>query len=93
MPPDLIHGGLLIGELIARYEKRGLRIAAMKLATVTEPQAREHYAEHVDKGFFPGLLSFITSGPSVQMIVEGPEAVQVVRDTNGALRRSRRLVA
>ena len=83
LKPDAVQRGL-IGELLARYEKRGLRIAAMKLATVTEAQAREHYAEHVNKGFFPGLLGFITSGPSVQLIVEGPEAVQIVRDTNGA---------
>ncbi len=83
LKPDAVQRGL-IGEILTRYEKRGLRIAAMKLATVTEAQAREHYAEHVEKGFFPGLLSFITSGPSVQLILEGPEAIQVIRDTNGA---------
>jgi nucleoside-diphosphate kinase len=83
LKPDAVQRGL-IGDILARYEKRGLRIAALKLATITEAQAREHYAEHVEKGFFPGLLSFITSGPSVQLILEGPNAIAIVRDTNGA---------
>jgi nucleoside-diphosphate kinase len=83
LKPDAVQRGL-IGDILARYEKRGLRIAALKLATITEAQAREHYAEHVEKGFFPGLLSFITSGPSIQLILEGPNAITIVRDTNGA---------
>jgi nucleoside-diphosphate kinase len=83
LKPDAIHRGL-IGPILARYEQRGLKIVGLKLATITEAQAREHYSEHVDKGFFPGLLEFITSGPSVQVVVEGPNAIKIVRDTNGA---------
>lgn len=81
--PDAVQRGL-IGSLLARYEQRGLKIVGLKLATITEAQARQHYAEHVDKGFFPGLLRFITSGPSVQLVVEAPNAIKIVRDTNGA---------
>jgi nucleoside-diphosphate kinase len=83
LKPDAVHRGL-IGPILTRYEQRGLKIAGLKLATITEAQAREHYSEHVDKGFFPSLLKFITSGPSVQLVVEGPNAIRIVRDTNGA---------
>lgn len=74
----------LIGEIIGRYERRGLRISALKMLHVSETLAAEHYAEHEGKSFFEELVSFITSGPIVAMIVEGPSAVQVVRDMNGA---------
>jgi nucleoside-diphosphate kinase len=83
LKPDAVHRGL-IGPILSRYEQRGLKIVGLKLATITEAQAREHYSEHVDKGVFPGLLEFITSGPSVQLVVEGPNAIRIVRDTNGA---------
>jgi nucleoside-diphosphate kinase len=83
LKPDAVQRGL-IAPLLARYEQRGLKIVGLKLAAITEAQAREHYAEHVNKPFFPPLLDFITSGPSVQLVVEGPNAIQIVRDTNGA---------
>lgn len=83
LKPDAVNRGL-IGPIVSRYEQRGLKIVALKLATITEAQARKHYSEHVTKGFFPSLLSFITSGPSVQLVVEGPDAIRIVRDTNGA---------
>ncbi len=74
----------LIGEIISRYERRGLRITALKMLQVSRELAEEHYAEHVGKPFFGELVSFITSGPIVAMVVEGLAAVQVVRDMNGA---------
>ncbi len=74
----------LIGEIVARYERRGLRISALKMLQVSRQLAEEHYAEHVGKPFFGELVSFITSGPIVAMVVEGLSAVQVVRDMNGA---------
>ena len=81
--PDAVQRGL-IGEILARYEKRGLRIAAMKLEVVSEATAKKHYGEHEGKPFFNGLVEFITSGPSVLLVVEGPEAIRILRDTNGA---------
>jgi len=83
LKPDAVQRGV-IGAILTRYEQRGLKIAAMKLATITEEQARQHYAEHVNKPFFPPLLQFITSGPSVQLVLEGSDAIKVVRDTNGS---------
>ncbi len=74
----------LIGEIIARYERRGLRISALKMLQVDTQLAQEHYAEHVGKPFFGELVAFITSGPIVAMVVEGLAAVPVVRDMNGA---------
>lgn len=82
LKPDAVQRGL-IGPILARYEQRGLKIVALKLATITEAQARKHYAEHVEKPFFPPLLKFITSGPSVQLVLEGPGAIGVVREING----------
>lgn len=74
----------LVGEIIARYEHRGLTIRGLKLLQVGRELAEAHYAEHVGKAFFAELVSFITSAPIVAMVVEGPSAVQVVRDMNGA---------
>lgn len=81
--PDAVQRGL-IGEIIARYEKRGLKIAAMKLEQVSRETAEKHYGEHKGKPFYEGLVSYITSAPSVLMVVEGPDAIEVVRTTNGA---------
>ncbi|NLG67611.1 MAG: hypothetical protein GX536_07875, partial [Actinobacteria bacterium] len=81
--PNGVERGL-IGEIIARYERRGLRISALKMLQVDTQLAQEHYAEHVGKPFFGELVAFITSGPIVAMVVEGLAAVQVVRDMNGA---------
>jgi nucleoside-diphosphate kinase len=74
----------LTGEIIARFERKGLRIVALKHMTVTEELAREHYAEHEGKGFFGELVEFITSGPLVAMVLEGEEAVTAARQVIGA---------
>jgi nucleoside-diphosphate kinase len=81
--PDAVQRGL-IGEITARYERRGLKIAAMKLEQVTAETAEKHYGEHKGKPFYEGLVSYITSAPSVLMVVEGPDAIAIVRTTNGA---------
>jgi nucleoside-diphosphate kinase len=74
----------LTGEIIGRFERKGLRIAALKHMTVTEELAKEHYAEHEGKPFFGELVEFITSGPLVAMVLEGPEAVKAARQVIGA---------
>jgi nucleoside-diphosphate kinase len=74
----------LTGEIIARFERKGLRIAALKHMTVTEDLAKQHYAEHEGKPFFGELVDFITSGPLVAMILEGDEAVKAARQVIGA---------
>jgi len=76
----------LIGRIIDRYEQRGLRIAGLKLIEVDRSLAEAHYAEHVGKPFFPGLVDFIVSSPLVAMAVEGTNAVVVCRSINGATR-------
>ena len=81
--PDGVQRGL-VGEVITRLEKRGLKLAAMKLIRVGEDLAREHYAEHVERPFFLGLVEFITSGPLVAMVWEADNAVEIVRKTMGA---------
>ena len=83
--PDAVQRGLT-GEILARYERRGLRIAAMKLEVVAREVAGRHYAEHEGKPFFAGLVDYITSSPSVVLILEGPDAVGVVRTMNGVTR-------
>ena len=77
---------LLVGRILARYEDRGLKLVGLKLVLVDELLAREHYAVHREKPFFDGLVAFITSGPLVAAVLEGPEAVAVVRAMNGATR-------
>jgi len=77
---------LLVGRILARYEERGLRIAALKLMQVDRDLAERHYAVHRDKPFFPGLVRFITSGPVVALALQGPDAVAIVRAMNGATR-------
>lgn len=81
--PDAVQRGL-IGEIIGRLERRGLRIAGMKLIQVSEELARKHYAVHEGKPFFPGLIRFITSGPVVVMALEGNDAIATTRATMGA---------
>ncbi len=73
----------LVGEVIRRIEARTLLITAMRMLTVDDELAKQHYAEHIEKPFFPELLAFITSGPIVAMCVEGDEAVPVVRTMMG----------
>jgi nucleoside-diphosphate kinase len=74
----------LTGEIIARFERKGLRIAALKHMRVPDALAREHYAEHEGKSFYDELVTFITSGPLVAMVLEGPEAVTAARQVIGA---------
>jgi nucleoside-diphosphate kinase len=81
--PDAFARGLT-GEIIARFERKGLRIAALRFMTVDEALARRHYAEHEGKPFFGELVEFITSGPLVAMLLEGEQAVTVARQVIGA---------
>ena len=80
--PDGVQRGL-VGELISRLERRGLKLAAMKLMLVDEALARRHYSEHLERPFFRGLVEFITSAPLVAMVWEAENAVEVVRNTMG----------
>jgi len=77
---------LLAGRILARYEERGLRLVGLKLMTVSRDLAELHYAVHSAKPFFGGLVDFITSGPLVAAVLEGPNAIAVVRTMNGATR-------
>ena len=81
--PDAFARGLT-GEIIARFERKGLRIAALQQMRLSDEQARRHYAEHDGKPFFGELVAFITSGPLVAMILEGHEAVAAARQVIGA---------
>jgi len=74
----------LTGEIINRLESRGLKIVAMKFLLVPEELARKHYQEHVGKPFYEGLIRYITSGPVIGMVLEGPGAIAAVRQTMGA---------
>ena len=80
--PDAVQRGLL-GEIIKRLEDRGLKIVALDLRTVDRDVAARHYGEHEGKPFYVGLIDYITSGPSVLMVLEGPNAISVVRSTMG----------
>src|SRR5436309_3467842 len=74
----------LTGEIIARFERKGLRLVAMKLMTMDRALAGRHYAEHEGKGFYEELVTFITSGPLVALVLEGEEAVDAARQVIGA---------
>jgi len=74
----------LTGEILARFERKGLRPVAMRVMTMTRADAERHYAEHVSKPFFGELAEFITSGPLVAMVLEGPSAVAAARQVIGA---------
>ena len=81
--PDAVRRGL-IGEILGRYERRGLRVVAMDLRVIDSAVADAHYAEHVDKSFYPPLREFITGGPLVALVLQGDSAIDVVRAMNGA---------
>mgnify|MGYP001946065954 CR=1 FL=1 len=81
--PDGVRRGL-IGEIISRFERKGLTLDKIRVLTIDEDLARRHYAEHVEKPFFPELLAFITSGPVVAMQWAGENAVAVARKIMGA---------
>ncbi len=80
--PDGVRRGL-VGEVIGRLERKGLSLEKMRMLTVDEELARRHYAEHVEKSFFPELLEFVTSGPVVAMEWSGPSAVEAARTLMG----------
>lgn len=81
--PDGVQRGL-VGEIISRFEKRGLKIVALKMMQVSRELAEAHYGEHRGKPFFAPLVEYITSGPVVAMVLEGKNAVAVVREMMGA---------
>ena len=83
LKPDTVRRGL-VGNVLSRFEAKGLSLVALDLRTITAAQADEHYAEHVDRDFYPPLLDFVTSGPLLAAVLEGDEAVEVVRALNGA---------
>lgn len=83
--PDAVQRGL-IGEIVARFERRGLKILGMKFMQVSEELARQHYAVHQGKPFFEGLIQYITSAPVVAMVLEGTDAIAAVRNSMGATR-------
>ncbi len=85
LKPDAVQR-LLAGRIIARFEERGLKIIGLKLVHVDRALAERHYAVHRGKPFFDGLVDFITSSPLVAMVLEGPNAIGVVRATVGATR-------
>jgi nucleoside-diphosphate kinase len=83
LKPDAVRRGL-VGNVLSRFEAKGLSIVAMELRTIDGDKADEHYAEHVERDFYPPLRAFVTSGPLVVAVLEGDEAIEVVRALNGA---------
>ena len=81
--PDAVRRGL-VGAILARYETKGLRIVALQQRTIDAALADEHYAEHREQPWYPPLREFITSGPLVALVLEGPSAIDAVRTMNGA---------
>jgi nucleoside-diphosphate kinase len=85
LKPDAVQRAL-VGQIVDRLERRGLKLVGMKLVQVDPDLAARHYAVHQGKPFYPGLIQYITSGPVVVMAVEGPDAINVVRATVGSTR-------
>lgn len=83
LKPDCVQRRLM-GEVISRFEQKGLNLIALKMLKVTPALAKEHYAEHVSKPFYPALEKFITASPIVAIVIEGLEAIRVVREMLGA---------
>jgi nucleoside-diphosphate kinase len=83
LKPDAVRRGL-VGQVLSRFEAKGLTIVAMEQRTITGEAADAHYVEHVDRDFYPPLREFATSGPLVAVVLEGDEAITVVRTLNGA---------
>jgi nucleoside-diphosphate kinase len=81
--PDGVKRGL-VGQVISRIETSGFSMAGIKMLRISEELAREHYAEHIGKPFFDEMLSFITSGPVVAMVWQGPDAIKTIRELMGA---------
>ena len=82
LKPDAIQRGVC-GEIISRFEKRGLKIVGMKMLQIPRELAEQHYSEHKGKKFYEGLIRYITSGPVIAMVIEGKNAVKLVRDMMG----------
>ena len=85
LKPDAVQRGL-VGEILARFERRGLKLVAMKFLQVSDELARKHYAVHAERPFFAGLIQYITSAPVVALVLEGTNAISVVRSMVGATR-------
>ncbi|GAA1918759.1 nucleoside-diphosphate kinase [Nocardioides marmoribigeumensis] len=83
LKPDAVRRGL-VGAILSRFEQRGLRIVALEQRVIDGAQADRHYAEHVERDFYPPLRDFVTSGPLVALVLEGDSAIEVVRGINGA---------
>jgi len=83
LKPDAVQRGL-VGQIITRFEQRGLRLAALKLMRIDEDLARRHYAIHEGKVFYEPLVQYISSGPVAVMVLAGPQAIQITRNTMGA---------
>jgi nucleoside-diphosphate kinase len=83
LKPDAVRRGL-VGNILSRFEAKGLTIVALERRTIDAAKADEHYADHVAKDFYPPLRDFVTSGPLVAVVLEGDEAIEVVRGLNGA---------
>ena len=81
--PDSVARGL-VGQIIARYEAKGLTLVALELRTVSSELAAQHYEEHVGRPYYPGLVEFVTSGPLVAIVLEGERAIGAVRLLNGS---------
>lgn len=83
LKPDAVRRGL-VGAILQRYEDRGLRVVRLEMRSIDGDVADKHYAEHVERDFYPPLREFVTSGPLVAMVLEGDQAIEVVRGINGA---------
>lgn len=83
LKPDCVERRLM-GQVLSRFENKGLNVIAMKMLRITPELAKQHYAEHVEKGWYPTLEGFITGGPVVAAVLEGLEAIRVVREMLGA---------
>lgn len=83
LKPDAVKRGL-VGQILARYEAKGLVPVAIEQRSIDGAQADKHYADHVDQPWYPPLRDFVTSGPLIALVLEGDEAIAVVRELNGA---------
>jgi nucleoside-diphosphate kinase len=83
LKPDAVRRGL-VGNILSRFEAKGLSIVALEMRTIDPAVADEHYSEHVERDFYPPLRAFVTSGPMLAAVLEGDEAIDVVRAINGA---------
>ncbi len=81
--PDAVKRNL-VGEIIKLYEIKGMKISQMTMLTATDSLLEAHYSAHIDKPFYKKLLAFMTSGPMIVLVLEGPDAIEVVRKINGA---------